>query len=134
MTSDEGSAVMKAVAIFDWHDGPREGFARMETREGLWWYFRTLATRFDPDDVDQCLYAFSEVAADDALVLERGFGAGEGRPVIWPGDPGEVPATTAEVVERVAAAVPPPSLIGRVVGSTGRCELWRIYTSFGFPG
>ncbi|MBV2154929.1 hypothetical protein [Kitasatospora sp. SUK 42] len=124
---------MKAVAIFDWQDGPREGFARLETGHGAWWYFRTLATRFDPDDIDQCLYAFSEVPADDALVLEDEFGAAEGRPIIWPGDPGEVSEGATEVVERVAADAPPPSLVGRVVSSTGCCELWQVYTSFGFP-
>ncbi|MFJ9776075.1 hypothetical protein ACIRVF_33375 [Kitasatospora sp. NPDC101157] len=132
MAVGDDNPIMRPVVIFDWLDGPREGFARLETRSGFWWYFRTLATRFDPDDVDQCLYAFSAIPADDASTLEDEFKDAENRSVVWPGRPGEVSIRAAEAIERVAADVQPPSFVGRVVGVTRHCEIWEVYTRFGF--
>ncbi|MGW3184973.1 hypothetical protein ACWDD9_37440 [Kitasatospora sp. NPDC001119] len=131
MSVDNENRIMRPVVIFDWCDGAREGFARLETRGGVWWYFRTLATRFDSDDVDQCLFAFSVIPADDASVLEDEFeGMVEGA-IIWPGNPGEVSTRASEVIERLSVDVQSPSFVGRTVGAAGHCELWEIYRPFG---
>ncbi|MFD9689318.1 hypothetical protein ACFWXO_26580 [Kitasatospora sp. NPDC059088] len=130
-TDDDAMPLFRAVMIFDWYDGPRAGVARVETERGNWWYFRTLATRFDPDDLDHVLYALSAIPVEGSALLESEFGDPRLGPLVWPGDPGEVSARVAEAAE---ADVSDPMYVGRVAGSDRRCELGNAHGSFALTG
>ncbi|MER7848575.1 hypothetical protein ABTZ03_32090 [Kitasatospora sp. NPDC096077] len=128
------SPLLRIVAIVDWYDGAREGVAQLATSWGDWWYFRTLATHYDPESVDHCLYAFTAFPAEAVPVLEEEFGDAGRPPIMWPDTPGEVTAQTFAVVEAAAADPAVPSLLGRVTGRDRRCELWDVHRPFGFTG
>ncbi|MEU5261458.1 hypothetical protein [Amycolatopsis sp. NPDC021455] len=95
------------VAVFDWYDGPLEGYLRIADPASCW-YFKVIAVRRPDDDVDDRLYALS-AAPDDVLDQL--------------GDP---LSATEETWDRLKRALPGPSLIVRSTSLNDVSAVWLV--------
>jgi len=118
------------VVVLDWHDGPREGFLRIDNPLSCWRY-RLYAEARREDDLDDRLYLFS-LAPDDALqrLIEVLTELGPIKEPLWvpmwrfPND--EAQRTADQAITALITEVEEPVLLVRSAGLLQLQELWLL--------
>lgn len=118
------------VLVFDWHDGPREGFLRMDNPLSCW-HYRLYAEARREEGTDDKLYLFSP-APDDSLqrlteaLIDLKPPAGPLWVPIWRFPSDEAQRAADQAVGTVSAEVEEPVLLVRSSNLLKLEELWLL--------
>lgn len=116
------------VVVLDWQDGPREGYLSLTQPESAW-SFRLIASRFDPDGLDDLLFLWRplpwRVWQDLTLSLASSQRPQSSTwvptPEIWDG------VVSEALGEALRAPLPKEGLVVRAKNVRQPLELWRYH-------
>jgi len=121
--------IRQAIALL-WYDGPTAGFCRL-ARPAVEFYFTLLDERFNPDDLNDRLFAIHEIspgAYEELVKVLTRLGSPEGEiwcPIFLGHDEEVLRSISAQVDVLIAATVPTEGVIyAKQYLQFGGC--WRI--------